>query len=219
PNSVVAESFRQANAQVMREMTAGGHVVLLVVGGLPGSGTTSVVANLGATDAAAGKRVLLIDANFRRPRLPEAIGVAEDGPGLGDLLCGEGTLEDVLVDVGDGLHLLHAGTPSSRVLERLNSPKLDSVLAELRPRYDVILIDAPPAVVAGEAMVLASKADAALLVVRANQEQRGLVARLVRQLSDMRCQLVGILLNRPRGTAGGYLKKNYAAMAEYAKST
>ena len=79
-----------------------------------------------------------------------------------------------------------------------------------------MFVDAPPAVVAGEAFVLANKVDSAVLVVRANQEQRGLVARLVNQLIDAQCELLGIVLNRPRGTAGGYFKKNYEAMARYA---
>ncbi len=90
------------------------------------------------------------------------------------------------------------------------------MIAELRGRYDLILVEAPPAVVAGDALVLANRLDAAVLVVRANLEQRGLVARLVNQLSDARCELLGVVLNRPRGTAGGYFKKNFTAMASYA---
>jgi Mrp family chromosome partitioning ATPase len=79
-------------------------------------------------------------------------------------------------------------------------------------------VDAPPAVVAGDSLVLANKVDAAVLVVRAYQEQRGLVARLVNQLVDAQCELLGVILNRPRGTAGGYFKKNFAAMAQYTES-
>ena len=75
--------------------------------------------------------------------------------------------------------------------------------------------EAPPAVVASESMVIANCVDAAVLVIRAQQEQRGLVSRLVHQLSDAQCESLGVLLNRPRGTAGGYFKKNFAAMAAY----
>ena len=82
-----------------------------------------------------------------------------------------------------------------------------------------MLVDAPPAVVAGDALVLANKLDAAVLVVRANQEQRGLVARVIGQLMDANCELLGVVLNRPRGTAGGYFKKNFAAMAGYATAS
>jgi Mrp family chromosome partitioning ATPase len=91
-------------------------------------------------------------------------------------------------------------------------------MAELRSRYDLIIIDTPPAVVAGDALQLAGKVDAAVLVVRANQEQRGLVARLINQLADTHCDLLGILLNRARGTVGGYFKKNFETMAEYSQN-
>ena len=114
-----------------------------------------------------------------------------------------------------GIHVISAGTPAHRIFERLTTGVIDHLLAELRDTYDLVILDAPPAVVAGDAMALAGKVDASVLIVRANQEHRGLVARLVRQLNDARGDLLGILLNRPRGTAGGYFKKNYAAMARY----
>jgi Mrp family chromosome partitioning ATPase len=71
-------------------------------------------------------------------------------------------------------------------------------------------------VVAGDALAVANKVDGTILVVRAFQEQRGLVARLVNQLGDVRGQFIGAVLNRPINTAGGYLRKNYEAMSGYA---
>ena len=138
-----------------------------------------------------------------------------DSLGLSDLLTNDASLDQVVQDVGGNITVIAVGTPGNRIVERLHTVQFDTLLAELRVRYDLVLFDMPPAVVAGEAMILANKVDAAVLVVRAYQEQRGLVARLINQLSDARCELLGILLNRPRGTAGGYLKKNYATMAEY----
>jgi Mrp family chromosome partitioning ATPase len=101
------------------------------------------------------------------------------------------------------------------VSDRLNTTAFDSMVAELRGRYDLILFDAPPAVVSGDGMILANKLDAAIVLVRAHQDHRGLVARMIRQMSESRCELLGVILNRPRGIAGGYLRKNYATMAEY----
>jgi capsular exopolysaccharide synthesis family protein len=214
-NSVLAESYRQAFAMVSKAVHRAGHQALLLVGGLPGAGSTTAATNLAATWAAAGRRVVLVDANFRRPALAEALGAEANGAGLGDVLAGAATVADVIVNVSPNLNLIAAGTPANRVFELLNTRQFDSMMAQLRDEYDIILFDAPPAVVAGEAMALASKVDAALLVVRAGQEQRGLVARLINQLADAHCELIGILLNRPRGTAGGYFRKNFATMASY----
>ncbi len=216
PNSVLAESYRQVRAPIDKAMAQAGHQSLLLVGGLPGTGTTTMATNLAAAAVASGKTVAVIDANFRRPGLAEAMGVPTDAPGLGDLLKGEASLEEALLESRAGIAVIGAGRPASRVFDRLNNGRFDALMAQLRDRFDLIIVDAPPAVVAGDALVLANKLDAAVLVVRANQEQRGLVARLLGQLVDARCELLGVVLNRPRGTAGGYLKKNYRTMAKYA---
>jgi receptor protein-tyrosine kinase len=216
PNSVLAESYRQAWTLVDKALSRPEHQTLLLVGGLPGSGTTTVATNIAAAAAAAGRTVALVDADFRRPRVAEAMGVGADGVGLGDVLTDEATADQALHHTELGVSVMTAGRPANRVIERLNNGQFDSLLADLRHRFDLVLVDAPPAVVAGDSLVLANKVDAALLVVRAYQEQRGLVARLTNQLLDARCELIGIILNRPRGTAGGYFKKNFAAMVSYA---
>jgi len=217
PRSVIAESYRQTCTPILKAMDRSGHQSILVVGGLPGSGSTTVVSNLAAFIAAGGKRVLAIDANFRRPALAAAMGSSKtEGQGLGDVLAGAAKPADVIVHCGTGIDVMLAGTPSHRVFERLSNGQFEVVMADVRARYDYVIVDAPPAVVAGDAMVLANKVDAAVLVVRAAQEQRGLVARLISQFGDAQCELLGVILNRPRWTAGGYFKKNFATMAAYA---
>jgi len=215
PRSVLAESYRQACTSISRAAERNGHQTILLVAGLPGSGTTTAITNIAASLAASGKSVVVVDANFRRPQLAKAMGVSSDAVGLGDLLVGESSVDEVIQSSEFDVKVISAGTPGNRVFERLNNGRFDNIIAELRSKFDVVLFDAPPAVVAGDAMVLANRVDAAVLVVRANQEQRGLVARLIHQLSDARCEGLGILLNRPRRTAGGYFKKNFEAMASY----
>lgn len=215
PFSVLAESYRQVATTLLPRLDRSGHQTLVLVGGLPDSGTTTVATNLAAAAAASGRKVLVVDANFRRPRLAEAMGLDRDAPGLGDLLSSAATLEQATMAAGEGIQVIPAGTPANRVFDRLNNGAFDSLLAELRGRFDLIIFDAPPAVIAGDAMVLANRVDAAVLVVRAHQEHRGLVARMINRLGDARSELLGVLLNRQRGVAGGYLRKNYAAMAQY----
>ncbi|MHC4828446.1 MAG: tyrosine-protein kinase domain-containing protein, partial [Planctomycetota bacterium] len=214
PNSVLAESYRQTWALADKALSRSGHQTLLLVGGMPGAGSTTVTTNIAAA-AAAGRTVAIVDADFRRPRVGEAMGVSGEGAGLGDVLTEEATVDQALQKTELGISVMTAGQPGSRVIERLNNGQFDSLIAELRHRFDLVLVDAPPAVVAGDSQVLANKVDAAVLVVRAYQEQRGLVARLMNQLNDAQCELLGVILNRPRGTAGGYFKKNFAAMAQY----
>jgi capsular exopolysaccharide synthesis family protein len=215
PMSVLAESYRQTWTLVEKAMDRAGHRSLLLVGGMPESGSTTVGTNLAATAAATGKRVVMVDANFRRPRLAAVLGVAPDSVGLGDVLTADVDPQDAIASTEFGFDLVPAGRPESRIFERLSNGRLDAMLALLRDRYDLVIMDSPPAIVAGDALAVAGKVDAAVLVVRANQDQRGLVVRLMNQLVEAPSELLGIVLNRPRFTAGGYFRRNFEAMAQY----
>jgi len=216
PNSVVSEAFRQTAVQIAKGLEVG-HKAIVIVTGMPGGGATSVVVNLAMVAKGMVGKVLLVDANFRQPGLASAIGGNDSAKGLGDLLIGEGTLASV-VQNASGISVLGAGTPTTRLPERLNSARLETILNEARRDFDVVLIDTPPAVVAGEVMTVANRADASILVVHAWHDQRGLVARLAHQLMDVRGVFLGVILNRPRSTAGGYFKKNAEAIATYSKT-
>ena len=216
PKSVAAELSRQISGQVLKACAQGSVKTLAVLSGLPSAGTTSFVSNLADSIAASGRKVLVVDANFRRSHLAAAMGTEPDAPGLGDVLRGAQSTADVIRPAGGDVDIVSAGTPDNRVFELLTTPRFEAFLQEVSARYDLVILDLPPAVVAGDAMTVANKVDGTILVVRAFQEQRGLVVRLVSQLSDVRAQFLGAVLNRPINTAGGYLRKNYEAMAEYA---
>ncbi|MDG2200144.1 MAG: hypothetical protein P8K80_03065 [Phycisphaerales bacterium] len=216
PESVIAESYRQAWSTISRMMQRKGHASLLVASGLPGSGSTTAVSNLAIDAASSGLSVAVIDGNFRRPRLASILGLKDDAPGLGDVLCGKAAIDDVtMTSPVSGCTVISAGTPEHRIYSRFNDEAFDRFLASLRSTHSLVLIDTAPAVAAGDAFTLANRVDAIVMVVQANNEERGLVARLINQFSDMRGELMGILLNRPRMTAGGYFKKNYELMASY----
>lgn len=215
PKSVVSESCRQIAGQISKACAAGGVKTIGFLSGLPEAGTTTFVSNAADSLAAGGRKVLVVDANFRRSHLAAAMGIEPDSKGLGDVLQGSISFADAIRPAGGDIDVLSAGTPASRIFELLSSSKLEATLAEAAQRYDFVLVDLPPAVVAGDAFAVANKVDATVLVVRAMQEQRGLVARLINQLSDVRGKCLGVVLNRPKNTAGGYLRKNYEVMATY----
>ena len=215
PGSVVAESHRQFAASFRRAREDANARSILFMGGLPDAGTTSVVANLAVIAASIGRKVALVDGNLRRPAVAEVFGLDPLEPGLGDVICGAERLESVVQKTQEGLFVVTAGRPENRSFERLDSSHLKQVVDELLETVDVVLVDGPPAVVAGEAMGMADQVDATVLVVRAYSEQRGLVARLARQLREQPSTFLGVVLNRPRNTAGGYFKRNYEAIASY----
>jgi len=215
PRSILAESFRQLRTPVLKKMQRAGHKSLMVVAGLPGSGASSITLNLAFACAAAEQRVLVIDANFRRPAVHRAFGQGE-APGLSDVLAGKAALSKVSrkTDV-EGVEILPAGSREHRVFERLGSEKMTELLAEAGRDYDLVLIDVAPAVVSGDALSVSHCADASILVVRAMGEKRGMVARLRNELGESRAELLGVVVNAVRSATGGYMRKNIRTSHAY----
>ncbi len=216
PGGVVTESFRQIRAPLVNRLDAEGHKSVLVLAGMPGSGGTTVVSNLALACAGADEKVLVIDANFRRPALHRVLGV-EDGLGLADCLAGQATLaETVRPSSVKNLSVLTAGSAGNRLVpERLSSEALARLLSEAAASYERIFIDAPPAIVSGDGQAIANRCDAVIMVVRALSEKRGLVGRIRNQMSHVRAELVGVVVNGVKASAGGYFKRNIQATHDY----
>ena len=219
PTGAITESYRQLKAPLAKRMDQMGYKSLLVVSGMPGSGGTSVVTNLAMIAAASDQRVLIIDANLRRPGVHKVFGLQE-GPGLGDVLEGSATMDSAVQATSvANLSVLGAGSGASRRMpERLTTETMSALIRDAGAVYDLVLIDAAPAIVSGDGLALANRCDAVVLVVRALSEKRGLVARLQNQFGDTRAELLGIILNAARSSAGGYFRRNIKATHEYQKA-
>jgi capsular exopolysaccharide synthesis family protein len=215
PGGVLAESYRQLCGTVLKQMAQGGHKSLLVLSAMPGAGTTTTVCNLAYVMAAAEHKVLIVDANLRRPMVGKTLGL-QDAPGLSDVLSGAQMLASAVQGTDNPMvSVLTAGAAATRKIERLATPAMTELLREAAKTYDVILVDVAPAVVAGDAMALANRCDASLLVVRAMREKRGMIARLRNELAETRADFLGVIVNAARSAAGGYLRGNIRATHEY----
>lgn len=216
PAGITSESFRVLRSPIVKAMDSGGHKTLLVLAGMPGSGASTVASNLALACAGVGERVLLIDANMRRPALHKVYGLSE-GPGLGDVLAGSGSFADVARATSvTNVSVVTAGTMANRALpERLAGETMARVLAEASEKYDRVIVDSAPAIVAGDGFALANRVDAVVMVVRAMCEKRGLVNRLRGQLGECRGEFLGVIVNAVRASAGGYLRGNIKATHEY----
>lgn len=216
-DGVFAESCRQAWVGIDRSLQRSSHQSMLVLSAAPEAGTTTVIGNFAVSAAAAGLKVVVIDCNFRRPAAASMFDLDDTAVGVADLLTDSIDLEAATHVTESGVSVISAGTPANRLYQRLGSERMKSILAQLRSKYDLILIDAPPSIVAGDAILLANLVDAITLVVRSDRDERGLIARVLRELSESRGELLGITLNAAKGTTGGYFRKNYLAMVNYAE--
>ncbi len=216
---IVAESGRQLRSAIEKRAQGASTQVILLVAGMPGSGATTVACNLGLAGAAADNRVLILDANFRRPAMHRVFGLQE-GPGLADALSSQRPFEDcVQKTTSPSLDVMTCGSKELRRVERFGTNAMNDLIAKAREHYDLVLIDTAPAIVGGEYLVLSQRVDASILVVRAMGEKRGLVARVRNELSDTPSSFLGVVVNAVRHAAGGYMKRNIRAAQEYQSAT
>ncbi len=216
PTGLIAEAFRQVRTALMTPMERGGHRTLLVVGAQAHSGTSAVVNNLAIGMAVHGKKVLVLDANYRRPAQHQLFGATPE-PGLIEVLSESATFDEAVAQVeSPPLDLLPVGHAPNAIPEIFESTKFKQLLDQLKGRYDVILIDAPPALLTSDSTLMIKHVDAVAVVVRAMEDMKGMITRMVRQLDSQHTgDLLGVILNGVRSSAGGYYRKNYKAFYHY----
>ncbi|MFG0252603.1 MAG: polysaccharide biosynthesis tyrosine autokinase, partial [Phycisphaerales bacterium JB038] len=215
PQSIIAESIRQMRTPLLKGLQSNDLKVVLVVAAAPVSGSTSVIGNIAASCAALELKVLVVDGNFRKPRVH--MHFSQDGaPGLSDLLAEQASFDDCVRPTAiENLSILPAGNAEHRIVERLGTQRFDRVMAQARESFDLVLVDVAPGIVAGDAQLIANRVDASILIARAMQDKRGLVARLAGLLQDSKSEFLGVVVNGVRSSAGGYYRKNIQAMSRY----
>jgi capsular exopolysaccharide synthesis family protein len=202
PGSTAAEQYRLLRTRLEAPEHGQRAQVLLVTSPQMGDGKTTTSANLALTMAQEfQQKVVLVEADLRRPTLASLFGLPE-GPGLVDILVGAATLDDALVAVpGHHLLILPAGMPAVRSTELLASAAMQRVLETLRARFDRIVIDTPPVAVA-DTHVLSRSADGLLLVVRAGVTTRPAIERALDGME--RDKVLGMVLNEVDDKSGSY---------------
>lgn len=169
--------------------------VLAVTSSVPEEGKSTVSSNL---SFALGQldRVLLIDADMRKPTIAKRFGLPAFQVGLANYLAGTETLDDCIVrDDVSGIDVMTAGTIPLNPLELLSSKRLSELIQQLRGRYQRIVIDTPPVHAVSDALVIAQLVDAVVVVVKADQTRSGLVKHSLASLINAHARVLGVVLN------------------------
>ncbi|MGC4043244.1 MAG: polysaccharide biosynthesis tyrosine autokinase [Armatimonas sp.] len=168
---------------------------LVITSSVPAEGKSTAAANLAMALAKDKKRVILIDADLRRPRQHKLLQV-EARPGLTDLLLGTHSLDQVLRPSGvEGVSLITSGTPSTIPTELIGSPEMEQLLEKLKAQSDIVVIDTAPVLAVADTCALAHATDGVLLVIWAGETKRAHVQRTADLLKRCRAQVVGTVLN------------------------
>lgn len=187
-----------------------------VTSSLAGEGKSFTACSLALTLADAGKRVILVDADLRRPQICTYLGLTENG-GLTSVLADKAGLEDVLVTSKNRmLSVLPCGPIPPNPSELLGSARMIALLEQLKERADMIVIDSPPLLPVVDAAILSHISDGALLVAMHGRVRRDQVSRSIEQLDAVGAKLLGNVLNRvpASGDAGAYGYYGHGAVPE-----
>ncbi len=196
PRSDVAEAYRSLRTSILLSSPAGPPRVLLVTSALPQEGKTTTSANVALTLAQHGKRVLLVDADLRRPGLDKAFGFRAT-EGLSTVLNGGTPYESVLRQAPHqpNLTLLPAGPTTQHPAELLGSSTMVNLVARWRQDYDHVVIDTPPVLSVTDPVLLSVIVDSVVLVVRSGSTNRPALKRASDLLNQVRAPLLGVVVN------------------------
>ncbi|MFZ1009558.1 MAG: polysaccharide biosynthesis tyrosine autokinase [Candidatus Sulfotelmatobacter sp.] len=196
PQSQMAESYRALRTSLLLSNLGAPPKVIMVTSALPQEGKTTTSINCAVVLAQKGVRVLLIDADLRRPSIHKTLGM---GPrsGLSNVLTGSATLEQAITrsPILPNLSVLPAGTPPPNPAELLASTNMRDVLEQLRGQFDHIVVDTPPTLSVTDAVVLSPRADAIVLVIRSGQTTKQALRRSRDILMQVNAKVSGVLLN------------------------
>jgi capsular exopolysaccharide synthesis family protein len=205
PSGAASEAYRMLRTNLFYALIDSPPKIIVLTSANHSEGKSTTVANLGVTLAQAGKKVLILDCDLRRSRLHSVFGV-NNTEGLVDILAGGSRIEEVWREPIPGLKLICAGPPPPNPAELLSSRRLAEFLAEMRQRFDYVLVDTPPVGVSDSA-VLAAHGDGVLLVVDSQRTRKGPLRQAIRSLQGVGANVLGTVMNNfgaSRGRDGTY---------------
>ena len=213
PLSLVAEAYRSLRSSLLLSQAGGPPHTMLMTSATRGEGKTTTLVNTAIVFSQLGIRVLVIDADLRRPRCHMLLKM-ENTAGLADLLAGQIGMEEAIRPTqAENLFLISAGTIPPNPAELLGSRKMHELLQQLREQFEFIFIDSSPVMAVSDAVFLSTMVEGTLMVVN-RRTPKPLVRKTRTRLSTPHTKILGVLLNRVDVRAGEY-GSYYAHYYEY----
>ena len=198
PNSTYSENYRSIRTTLLLAMPDSKLKTIVVTSALPREGKSATISNLGVALAQAGKNVVIVDADLRKPR-QHRIFKLKGRAGLVNYLAAGATFEDVVQATPvPKLYVVTAGPVPPNPVELLGSEKMVALLDELKRVFDFVLIDTPPALAVSDAVVMGPHLDGAILVVRCGQTSRDALQSAREMLDKHKIKTVGVIINDVR---------------------
>lgn len=222
-NPAIAEAYLQLRTCILLSTAGGPPETLLVTSGQPTEGKTTIVVNLGTVLAQTGAKVLVMDADLRRPSLSRIFDL-DGNQGLTNLLASkrideESVTKNVTFNEASGLYVLPSGRIPPNPANLICSPQMEHLMVILRAKFTHIIIDSPPTVIFTDSVLLSTLADGVLLVVRSGKSSYEAVRRTRKMLRDVGAKLVGVVLNDIPKPQLDYYRHAYKSPSEFDKDS
>ncbi len=208
PRSAFSENFKALRTSVMLSTAQGMPERILVTSAAAGAGKTTTSLNLAYALAQAGKNVLLIDGDMRKPRLHKILKLDND-KGLSTYLAGGSQEEITLASFMSNLTVIPSGPIPPNPSELLATPRFEGLLEDVQNFYDVIVCDSPPLLSVTDALILARLFQGTIMVVRARQTTFDFAAKALKQLTDVNAPVLGMVINALDLKKGDYYYQYY----------
>lgn len=196
PMSIFAESMRSVRAAIHFSNVDKPPRTIVVTSTMPGEGKTIVSTALARLQAKAGHKVIIIDADMRRPRLHSVMSLDKTKPDLAKILAGEATLEEAIQKDASGADVVIASGRTPNPQDLLTSQQMTKLLDRLKQEYDMVIIDTPPILAVADAALVAQSADAVIYIARWSSTPREVIGEGLKQLRKFNVRLAGLVLNQ-----------------------
>ena len=219
PTCITSEFIRQTRTNLMFSGPAEKLKTILVTSCQAESGKTTIASCLAISLAQQNKKVLLVDANFYRPAIHK-LYPGGSPEGLSNYLIAHKEIGDIVHKTEvENLSVIYSGPKPPNPTGLFSSERMTELLKTQREVYDYVIIDGPPSLVVLDAKVISSKVDGTIPVVLAEEDSRGMVSRMIRELSQMKAEIIGVLLNGVVTRKGGYFKKAFKTYHDYVEGS
>lgn len=209
PRSQIVEAFRTLRTSLHYVADKEDMKVILITSPGMSDGKTTVVTNLAASLAQAGEKVLVIDADLRKPRCHKIFSISNRS-GLTNALADSQDVEELIQTTTiDGLSVLTSGPTPPNPAELLESERMRTLLAKVRSNYDRVLVDCPPAGALADTYILASRVDGIILVLVSGETRIDVAQDVKNSLERAKGRIIGVVLNKMRMNTGNYRYRYY----------
>jgi capsular exopolysaccharide synthesis family protein len=205
PDSREAEAFRSLRTAIFHRAPKDKARTILVTSATANEGKSTVVGNLAITMACAGQKVVVVDANLRRPGQYALFSMKPNGQGLTSVVSGKMSLEEAIIPTKiENLTLLASGPTVPNPAEMIDSESFAWVLRKLAEQYDRVIVDSPAILAVTDAQILATRCDATVLVIRAQASSRRGSMEAQDRLASVDARILGVVVNDVRVKGDGY---------------